>query len=888
MRKSALFLIALTVLAFAYSRLPKEAYSGELGALVRLDRLTRSTTTGGTICATPESAGTETSIQVIFPTGMTVNSTASNWTIDTSDIPDGSTAMPGVTTATAVSGQAVTFPISDLSTGTQYCFKFSSTNTLTTPSSTGNYEGTLRTRNASNTTIDTRNFGIAIISNDRITVTATVPASPTDFVSLLALSNPENGYLREETTLTYTLNYGSYLTNATSITVQAGWDLGTIQGNNTPTESVLSYVVGSASNAHNNTEPVIDTVNRTISWEITSFPANTTGKSVSFKLKTYNDYTGSLLVSFAVNGRVLGPGTQTADSTVTSTYRYSAYITPTPTPTCVPSACPTPIPSATPTPTPVPKATVIDEIDVRTISSTDATISVTSNNKTKAKVLYGTSKNNLNETLSFPTLLNSHLIKLDELDAQTRYYFRIILTDEYKRVLTSDLYIIDTAAQSVPAEANIDSLIVTSNDVILTDPLRNLGNIPRIVIPQNTPYAFKFAVTNFKNVKSIQAVLRNNNVLGLSSNIAYASTQGLTITEISPGQYIGRLTTNPAGGTYELILQISDYSGNISEQLATTITVVDSLRVVSSENNQGIENAKITLFYYNERQKTFELLSSAVTPIKNPTFTEPDGTTTVVLPEGKYRAEVEVLGYKSKTVEFTISPGSSNYPLIELDSLPPDALTYLKYTLSTINDALDIFQKFLHALRTSNRFFDLTAFIGITIMSALLLISSSRRMSVPIRHLPYFALYHLLSFIKKPTDNFLVHGKVTAIGVDDVIADAIVYICLQTGKILTRVTTNVDGEFFAKINSENNLKIIVSKKGYRSTTLMVRKGSINDQHKIPLIPREKPQKMSLSALFWYISFLTGSLFESILILTLVIELLFLLEFGFWRVAPFML
>lgn len=866
----------------------KQAKAGNLGALVKLDRLKISSSTGGTICATPESVGTENSLQVIFPSGITVNSSASNWTTTTSDLPDGATAMPGISTATNVTGQTVTFPVSDLSTGTMYCFHFASTNTLTTPSSTGNYEGTLRTRNASNTIIDTRNFGVAIVSNDQITVTATVGTNPTDF-SAAASVNDTSEFIRENTTLTYTITYGSYLSNATGITVQAEWDLGTIQGNNTATEPILTYVSGSASDGYNSTEPVIDTVNRTISWEITSFPANTTSRTVTFQLRTYDDYTGSLPVTFTVNGRVLGPGTQTADSTVTSTYKYSSYITPTPTPTCVPSLCPTPIPSATPTPTPVPKATTIDSIDVSTISSSDVTVTINSNNNTTAKVFYGTSKLNLNQSLSFPTASKFHKIKLDELEAQTRYYFRIILTDEYKRVTTSDLYVVDTAAISTPPQVKIDSIIITSSDVVLTDPLRNTTSAPRIVIPQNTSYAFKFAVTNYEQIKSISALLRDSNVLGLSTPVAYAATQGLAITEISPGQYIGRLSTNPVGGNYELILRVSDYSGNITEQLASTIQVVDSLRVINAQNKAGIENAKITLYYYNARLKTYELLSTAVTPIKNPTRTEPDGTSPVILPEGKYRAEVEVLGFATKTVEFNVSPNSAtNYPTIALEPLPPSAGTYMRYTLSTFSDVLAILQNFIHTLRTSIRFFDLTAFFGIVIMSLLLVLSASRRMSVPIKHLPHFVLYHVFALLKKPSDNFLVHGKVTVEGVENVISGALVYISLLNGNVLTHTRTNIDGEFFARIKTEGALKILVSNKGYQTATVVVKKGSLNDQHNIGLTPRKKPQKMSLSSVFWYISFLTGSLFETILILTLIIELLFLPEFGILKVGPFML
>lgn len=886
MRRLSPFFLVVVLISLIFPFLTQKAYSGDLGALVNLRRLTVNVATGGTICATAETAAIETSLQVIFPTGMTVNSTAANWTVDTSDLPGGSTPMPGIDTASGVSGQTVTFPINDLSVGTQYCFNFSGTNTLTTPSSTGTYTGTLRTRNGANATIDTRAYAIPVVQNDRITVTATVPANPTDFEAVLTSSNGTSS-VRENTEITYTITYGSLLTTSTGITVQAEWGLGTIQGNGSPTEQILSYVVGSATDGYNGTQPVINTVDRTISWEITSIPGNTANQTVSFKLKTYDDYTGPLPISFSVNGRILGPGTQTADSTVTSSYLHSGNITPTPTPTCVPSQCPTPIPSATPTPTPVPAATRLDSIEVRTISSSNATVAVTSNNTSTVKVTYGTSKNNLNQSLSYLVPSKAHLISFEDLQPQQRYYFRITLTDTFKRTVTSDIFVFDTAAESVPPQVKLDSLIVTSSDVVLTDPLRNNNNVPTVILPHSTSYSFKFAVTNFEQIKSIQAILRDGNVLGLANYKAYASTNSLDITEISPGQYIGRLNSSPYGGSFDLILQISDYSGNISEQTAAIIQSVSSLKVVDKTTKQGIENAKITVSYYNQRLKTYELLSSSITPIKNPSLTEPDGTANIVLPNGKYRAEIEVLGYETKTVEFEIGPNGKGYPTVELIRLPFSLTTYLQYSLATFLDFTSLLKEYLHTLRSSIRFFDFVAFAGGAIMTVLLLISASRRTSVPIRHLPYFFLYHILSSFKKPTDNFLIRGKVTVEGTDNVISDAIVYVTLPHGKVLSRVTTNVDGEFFAKITTEVPVVILVSKKGFKTVRMPIQKTDINENHSIALTARMRPRGISLSTVFWYVSFVAGSLFETILILTIIIEALFMLEFGFLKVAPFL-
>lgn len=156
--------------------------AGFAQASVRLDRLSTTATTGGRVCAKPSAAAlssTEGKVLVTFPTGFTVNSTASNWTVTTTGLDSGQTAWPGIGTATAVSGQTVTFASGDLSSSsTLYCFNFASSSTLTTPGSTGNnLSGTIETQTAGSTQVDTAQYALSIISNDQIVVSASVGAT---------------------------------------------------------------------------------------------------------------------------------------------------------------------------------------------------------------------------------------------------------------------------------------------------------------------------------------------------------------------------------------------------------------------------------------------------------------------------------------------------------------------------------------------------------------------------------------------------------------------------------------------------------------------------------------------------------------------------------------
>lgn len=153
---------------------------------LRLDRMAASTTTGATVCMTPQTTATEGKVVITFPatgasadaTHFGVNQTNTNWTASSAVIPTGSTAWTVTSPATAASGGVVTYTSPDLTPGTQYCFTFPSTSTLSTPTSAGSsFTGSIQTQTSGAAPIDTVNFSTAIVTNDQVAVTATVPST---------------------------------------------------------------------------------------------------------------------------------------------------------------------------------------------------------------------------------------------------------------------------------------------------------------------------------------------------------------------------------------------------------------------------------------------------------------------------------------------------------------------------------------------------------------------------------------------------------------------------------------------------------------------------------------------------------------------------------------
>lgn len=147
-------------------------------SFVRFDRMKTSTATTGTVCVNPTVVATEADVQVTFPTGYTVSTTLGNWTVSTTNLawPTGGTAWPGIGTATAAAGQVVTFPSTDLTVGTLYCFNWTNTAAVSVKATaTASNSGTVVTRASGPSVIETLNYATASIADDQIVVTATVP-----------------------------------------------------------------------------------------------------------------------------------------------------------------------------------------------------------------------------------------------------------------------------------------------------------------------------------------------------------------------------------------------------------------------------------------------------------------------------------------------------------------------------------------------------------------------------------------------------------------------------------------------------------------------------------------------------------------------------------------
>lgn len=208
-------------------------------AYVRPDRLKAATATTGLICAkTAVIDVTESNVVVTFPTGFTLG-LAATFTVDTSNLPSGATAWAGIGTATNVTGQVVTFPSSNLTANTLYCFNWINTAAVTNASAGDNKVGTIASGGNSSS------YALSIISDDQIVVSATVP-------STFSFSLPSN-----TDTFASALSTTAQLSNGVTATIAtnaaSGWIVWVKSAN-----AALNSVSTSA------TIPTVGTVNDTV------------------------------------------------------------------------------------------------------------------------------------------------------------------------------------------------------------------------------------------------------------------------------------------------------------------------------------------------------------------------------------------------------------------------------------------------------------------------------------------------------------------------------------------------------------------------------------------------------------------------------------------------
>lgn len=833
---------------------------------LKLDRSKISSDLSGTLCHQPSSAdsGTEGKVSISFPSDFTINTSAANWTTNSNNLPSGASAWPQIgSSALTISSNTVSFTSGDLTSASAlYCFNFESGSSKTS-STTGNKTATVATSSSADTQIESKDLALAVVSDDQISITATIKERSGDFpleIKQLTTGEPFPQY----TTLEYKITYGSDLSYKIPLTLEASWKAGEIEGAPGSTVDVLEYVNGSAGVAYNDTPPAIDLVNKKIIWKIKSYPAKKKDQTVSFKLRTNALYTGKRKVESKVSAKILTDNTSAEKSVITS-YLYNPRFEATPQEPIV--------------------------VYLRSVTSDRASLLVQSLDETRVRVKYGVDPSDLTQGASTLQYTKEQIVVLNNLIPETNYYFTIIATNKDGTSISSDTYTFKTARISIAPEIDQQSLIISSSDIILNDPSdQKIGN-PAFTLPRDTSYSFRFKLNRYDVIKQVQGIVRHKSVLGINNEeIIEPTSTDTTLLERQTGFFEGRLKSPETPGTYEIYLKVFDYSGNIVENKIAQVQVSERFTVRNQKTGSPIEGAQILLYFYNPKTRIFEVIPEKVIPIKNPSYTDIKGQINFPLPSGKYKAQIAAIGYNVQEIEFNIgsNPGEE-YPAVYLSPQPFNLFTFGLYYGTIIRDLAHSFQTYIQKLANSVRFFEINALLATAFLVFLTLLSFSSRLRIPLHSiLEYFLHRTKIATIHKKLGE-RIKGRIFDEETGDILALADVFLIdAQKNKVVGHAKTSLNGDFSFLKYPDRAYELEVMKDGYEPITFHESEiqavelgGYLLSIHKHDLGPtiREKTKV--------YTEKILSLLFEALLILSIISEASLGYALGWQKAAPFL-
>lgn len=556
-------------------------------------------------------------------------------------------------------------------------------------------------------------------------INATVPPKTSDIEFFLTASVPEGTELSEGDEVTFTISYRSLIDGSFPLTIEGFWEQGLIEGSGGSFIDVYDYVIGSATTADGGAVPIVDLMNRKITWNINSLASSATPHTVSFTLRVKSSLptTNRIEVFTKARGEFGGTPIPTQDYQL---YVKSQPVSPTPTLTPGPSATPTVTPNPlTPTPTQNPQATRTPtpiaptssggstnptntpapgkptatptplsttpifefvSVDIEQISDDSVTISVETTLPSVLTIHYGICGQKLTEKLVSDSEDERQQIEFTNLTPDTQYCFQIIAKDAFsKKTITSDIFTFRTASDK--EQFKIVRSLVTWNNIILS-----IGNNERLVAPVGKTIVISFEMEHPESIDEIRGSFESESVLGATTMTQPRIAEVLFL-EMAPGMFSAEIATPQIKGFYTFTLKVKDVYGSFSKkQLPITFVLSEPLRVINSKTSLPIENAHITIEKmetssqrYKNMQQSF-VFPNAEDGIFLPYSTNQYGELDMILPPGKYKLEVSALGYESQMHEIYLGVDTLEYPTISLQPrFAPE--TYLEYAHNALKIA---------------------------------------------------------------------------------------------------------------------------------------------------------------------------------------------------------
>jgi len=658
--------------------------------------------------------------------------------------------------------------------------------------------------------------GLAV--EEDLVITGAVKPKPSDIEFSFSSSVPGGSTVLEEQEVNFTVSYRSALMGTESFRIEAGWEKGQLNDGSEYVD-VFDYVLSSATTSDDGTVPVIDLVNKTIVWDIESLVPSESAHDVLFSLKVksflptgvdistsaysqgkiFNTYWPEERISYSVEGTIQPTSTPEPTSTPTAVPAATSTPGPTSTPTAGSTSTPgavtsTPEPTVTSTITPTPTVSLVPlsfkKIEITKRGAKSIKFYVESSEPTVLDLWFGEEKEKLSKGASVENYDREHWIELGDLEANKRYYFKIVIRAVDGREESSDLFIIRTARSGALIKVNKEKLMLSADSVLLTR-----GETKKVVFPIKKKILISIEVNNPELINKIIARFKNSQVLGIANVVmAQPPIKETRLIEILPGVFSGNLLGPEMEGGYELVLEIEDvYGGFFTESMSQEFFVSRPVRLVNRRNGQPVEKARVDVFYFDEKQSLFMEMSEG---FSFPVFSDEKGELDIALTIGFYKFKISPIGQEEEEFLVDLRGGVVSYPELRLEIASGWRAMFIHYSQSVQDVGHYTFSE-LNSFFLSRRVRDLSLVLAFSMSLILALEMVAIKLGLRTVFLGYWALKNVERWWKTrlglEEDEKRVRVRVHPSG--KLLSGARVYFFDKTGKRVFKEKTGLDGEF---------------------------------------------------------------------------------------------
>ena len=510
------------------------------------------------------------------------------------------------------------------------------------------------------------------LAAERITVQGKVgPSVP----QLNATLSADKSTAYQDDVITYTLKYSTETISAFPMTVTAHWGFAHPSSDPDSQLDILEYEEGSASTGFGSATPIINTLQRNITWTIPNFTSSDGEQTVSFRLKVSQGISSTTPTLLLQTSSYLSAGETAGISSVVDHTLLHRTNTTSPTPTPSPS-------SSSPAPTLFSSVQTTQDVvlnitllRLRSLSHDSATYQLQLQNPSSIRVVYGQEPNNLTRVLIYPQNTTVHSILFENLTPGTTYYFKVLsFSGAPLNTQGSSTHTFTTATQSARVYNNVPQTILLSQGgkIISTylDPTKSLQDQLVKVIGLagfSLDMSLQFSPSD-RQVQGQAHLLNPSAVLRASSEQSQLlSTNRSQLQQDTAAVVNTELMLPQESGKFIATIQLHDEKGNIVEQPIAEAHLITPLKVVDSSSRTPIASAKVQLLKLNDRTQLYEPVPLGLLTLMKERRTSPNGEVIFIPYQGKYQATIHHIDFQSQTVAFEINPNlPQDLPIVEL------------------------------------------------------------------------------------------------------------------------------------------------------------------------------------------------------------------------------